>query len=308
MTTDDIDVDALLKRLHLANARRAWRDLCQAAEKEDWPYEKLIAVLVAEEAAQRAKTRIERLTRRAELPFLKTIDDFNFTFQSTLKLSMMGSFLSPDFVTDGRSLILSGKPGRGKTHLAIAIAYKAIQNGFHALFTTCTALIDDLSAAAAHKGRFREALVRYTTPDVLIIDEVGYLAYGPDAANVLFHVVNERHVKKRPMIFTTNKPFKEWGRVLHDPDLAAVILDRVMERGRHIKLDGRSYRAPDLDLDSDSTEEQDRPRVSGTPGSEFLEPTSAPRPPTRSVRTATSTSSTSACGKASSTRRRDARR
>ena len=270
----DVDLDALFKRLHLANARRVWRHLCQLGETEQWSFEHFLEVLIAEEVAHRAKTRIERVSRRAELPFLKTIDEFDFTFQSTLRLQMMGSFLSPDFVTDGRSLILSGKPGRGKTHLAIAIAYKAIHNGFDVLFTSCAALIDDLSAVAAHKGRFREALAKYTHPGVLVVDEVGYLSYGPDAANVLFHVVNERHTKKRPMIFTTNKDPKNWGRVLHDDDLADVIVDRVLERGRHIKLDGPSVRTKDHpDIDKPSLESQDVFRVSGTPRSEFLEPT-----------------------------------
>ena len=72
------------------------------------------------------------------------------------------------------------------------------------------------------------------------IDEVGYLTYGPDAANVMFHAVNERHLRKRPMVLTTNKPLSEWGKVLHDEDLAAAILDRILERGRLIHLDGPS--------------------------------------------------------------------
>jgi DNA replication protein DnaC len=272
-TTYDFDLDALFKRLHLANARRVWRDLCRRAQTEQWTFEHFLGVLVAEEVAHRAKTRIDRVSRKAELPFIKTIDEFDFTFQSTLQLSMMGSFLSPDFVFEGRSLILSGKTGRGKTHLAVAIAYRAIQNGFHALFTTCAALIDDLSAAASHKGRFREALARYVSPDVLVIDEVGYLSYGPDAANVLFHVVNGRHVEKRPMVFTTNKPLSAWGTVLHDPDLAEVLIDRVLERGRHIKLDGPSVRAHHLGLDNEGVEGQKGVRVSGTGGSDFPETT-----------------------------------
>jgi len=81
------------------------------------------------------------------------------------------------------------------------------------------------------------------------IDELGYLSYGPDAANVLFHVVNHRHLKKRPMIFTTNKPLTQWGKVLHDEDLAAAILDRVLERGRFVQLDGASGRTRHLKLD-----------------------------------------------------------
>lgn len=111
----------------------------------------------------------------------------------------------PDFVTEGRNLVLSGKAGRGKTHLATAIAYRAIQNGFTALFTTCAALVDDLSSVAANKRSFREALLRYTSPDVRVVDEVGYLTYSHDAASVLFHVVNDRHLKKRSMLFTTNR-------------------------------------------------------------------------------------------------------
>ena len=87
----------------------------------------------------------------------------------------------------------------------------------------------------------------YTHPGVLVVDEVGYLSYGPDAANVLFHVVNERHLHRRPMVFTTNKPIEEWGRVLHDPDLAKAILDRVLERGRVLHFKGPSYRTRNQD-------------------------------------------------------------
>src|SRR5579871_1227172 len=172
MKPSDIDVDALLKRLHLANARRAWRALVERAEKEQWTYRDFLALLVAEEVAHRQQTRVQRLSRRALFPFLKTIDDFDFTYQSTLRLSLLGSALSPDFVTDGRSLILLGKPGRGKTHLAVALAYRAIQNGFDALFVTAAELIDDLSAAF-RDGRLVDALTRYTHPHLLVVDEVG---------------------------------------------------------------------------------------------------------------------------------------
>jgi len=268
MNTTEIPVDDLLKRLHLANARRIWRELCARAEKETWSCRDFLALLVAEEVAHRQQTRLGRLTRRAHFPFLKTVDDFDFTLQSTLRLSLLGSFLSPDFVTDGRGLILSGKTGRGKTHLAIAIAYRAIQNGFEALFTTAAALIDELSRAS-REGRLRNALAAYTHPHVLVIDEVGYLTYGTDAANVLFHVVHERHLKKRPMIFTTNKSLRAWGRVLHDEDLAQAIVDRVLERGRLLQLDGPSMRTRHLPLDlDDPPAAQDLPaRVSGIQGS-----------------------------------------
>jgi DNA replication protein DnaC len=169
MTAADTDLDALFKRLHLANARRVWRDLVQRAERETWAYADFLTLLVSEEIAHRQQTRLGRLTRRAQFPFLKTIDDFNFTYQSSLRLHMLGSALAADFVTEGRSLILAGKPGRGKTHLAIAIAYRAIQNGFDAYFTTAAALIDDLSAAF-RAGELAHALPAYTHPAILIVD------------------------------------------------------------------------------------------------------------------------------------------
>ncbi len=95
--------------------------------------------------------------------------------------------------------------------MAVALGYRAIQNGFETLCTTAAKLIEDLSNAS-QKGHLQESLATYTHPHVLVIDEVGYLTYGPDAANVLFHVVNDRHLRKRPMIFTTNKALSEWGR------------------------------------------------------------------------------------------------
>jgi DNA replication protein DnaC len=149
------------------------------------------------------------------------------------------SYLGPDFVTEGRSLIPYGKTGRGKTRLAVAIGYRAIQNGFETLCTTAAELIEVLSNASA-KGRLQQSLLTYTRPHVLLVGEIGYLSYGPDAANVLFHVVSDRHLRKR---------LSEWGKVLHGEDLAAAILNRVLERGRFIHLDGPSGRTRHLSLE-----------------------------------------------------------
>jgi DNA replication protein DnaC len=110
MMVTESDLDALFKRLHLANARRVWRSLIDRAERERWSYRDFLTLLATEEIAHRQQTRLARLTRRAQFPFLKTIDDFNFTYQSSLRLQMLGSALSADFVTEGRSLILAGKP------------------------------------------------------------------------------------------------------------------------------------------------------------------------------------------------------
>ena len=271
------DLDPLFKRLHLANARRVWRDLVRRAEAEEWSYEQFLQTLVSEEIAHRRGTRLNRAVRAAQFPFLRTIEEFDFSYQSTLRLTTFGSLLSPDFVSEGNSAILEGKPGRGKTHLAIAVAYRAMQNGFDALFVNCAELIDDLSCAS-REGRLREALVRYLRPHVLVVDEVGYLAYGDDAANVLFHVVNERHIKRRAMVFTTNKHPKRWGPVLHDDDLAEAIVDRILDRGRLLRLDGPSMRTKHLAGDASLNDDHDGTgdhRISGTNAAEFPEPTPA---------------------------------
>ena len=284
------DLDGILKRLHLANARRIWSDLVQRAEKEQWSHEQLLRTLFDEEVAHRRGTRLSRAVRAAAFPFLRTIEEFNFTYQSTLRLTTIGSLLAPDFVTEGRSAILEGKPGRGKTHLAVAIAYRAIQNGFDALFTTAAELIDELSAES-RAGNLRGGLASYLRPHVLIVDEVGYLAYGDDAANVLYHVVNDRHIRRKAMIFTTNKHPKRWGEALHDDDLAEAIVDRILERGRLLRLDGPSVRTKHLSADELGGDPQENSasasrRVSGKSAAEFPERTSSNCSRRRVVRSA----------------------
>jgi DNA replication protein DnaC len=123
-----------------------------------------------------------------------------------------------------------------------------------------------------------QALATYTHPALLVVDEVGYLTYGTDAANVLFHVVNDRHEHQRAMIFTTNKPLTAWGRVLHGDDLAQAIVDRILERGRLLALDGPSVRTRHLRLDepapvSSNQADGDLARISGTRAPELPEPT-----------------------------------
>jgi hypothetical protein len=131
------DVDAILKRLR-----------------------SYLEILCAEEIAHRAQTRITRSVRKARFPYLRTIEEFDFTYQTGVRLQMLGSLLGPELVSEGRCAILSGGPGMGKTHLAVTIAYRAVQNGFEARFITADELIGDLSTAAQH-GELEDALEPY---------------------------------------------------------------------------------------------------------------------------------------------------
>ena len=267
MNAGDIELDALLRRLHLPTVARLYAAYAAQAAAEGWTHRDFLAMLVAEEVAHRNDTRIAKATRRAGFPFTKTIEEFDFLFQSSLRRQQLGPYLGPEFVAEGRNLILSGKPGRGKTHLAVAIAYRAIQNGFTARFVGASALIDELGEAA-REGRLRETTAAWVAPDVLVIDEVGYLNHAENAANVLFGVVDQRYLARRPMVFTTNKKLRAWGDVLHDRDLAEVILDRVLERGQHIVLGAVSWRTRHLDPDTigEPTADPESVRERGSPG------------------------------------------
>lgn len=238
MHSEPATLNALLKRLGLSSVQKILPEMVVLAEQQGWSYTAFLERLLAEAVARRTDSRTAQLISRAKFPFAATIETFDFTFRSDLKRQMLGRFLGPELVSDNRSLILQGPPGTGKTHLAISIAYKAIQNGFGARFTTAAALLNELRAAPdPHK-----ALQNYLAPHVLVIDEMGYLGYGPDAADLLFQVVNGRYQKGRPILFTTNKALRQWGRVLHDEELARAILDRTLHYGEHLQFSGPSYR------------------------------------------------------------------
>jgi DNA replication protein DnaC len=224
-------LEAGLRRLHLPSVRQRYASLEQEARAAGWSYSEYLERLVEEELANRRERRIAQWVRRANFPFLKTLEEFDFSFQQTIKRQMLGPYLGPELVSGGRSLIFWGPPGVGKSALSIALAYQAIQQGATARFVTCTELIGDLVQARA-RNEWEAALCGYLTPEVLVIDEVGDLSYGPYAANVLFPVVDKRYLRgKRPMLLTTNKDPAQWGAVRHDGDLSAAILDRLLHQG-----------------------------------------------------------------------------
>jgi DNA replication protein DnaC len=235
------DLAALLTRLSLPTVRRLLEATERQAIDQQMGHREFLAHLIVSEVLNRDQTRVQRLIRAARFPFLKTVDDFTFAPKGGIRRDLIAPYLTPDFVGSGRNLVLSGKPGRGKTHLAIAIAVAAIQHGSDARFITAAHLIDDLTAAAK-AGQLQAQAEPLIATKVLIIDELGYLPHAQDAANVLYTVIDARYLRQRPTIFTTNKPLRQWGAVLHDNDLAEALLDRILENGRHVELTGKSWR------------------------------------------------------------------
>ena len=234
------DLDGMLRRLHLPTIRRLYGELMTRAEAEGMSYHTYLETLMAEEIAHRAQTRLTRAVRAARFPFLRTIDDFNFNFQTALKLQMLGSFLGPELVHDGKNAILSGPSGTGKTHLAIAIAYRALQHGYDARFVGADALIGELSRAAA-KGKLEHALIPYQQPHVLIIDELGFVPLSKTGAELLFELISQRYERGATLI-TSNLPFDEWTETLGSERLTGALLDRITHHVNILEMNGDSYR------------------------------------------------------------------
>ena len=162
-------LEAMLKRLHLACARRSYPELVEQAERGAWSFRDFLAALASAEIEHRRQTRLRRCVRQARFPVLHTLEEFDFSVQPELRPLLLGSAFAPEFAAQGGCLVLKGRSGRGKTHLATAIAYQAILHGHDALFATANDLVETLSLAARN-GRLRDALAAYVRPQLLVVD------------------------------------------------------------------------------------------------------------------------------------------
>lgn len=230
-------LDELLMRLNLASAPHVWRSLVVRAGQESWSHAELLRRLLGEEVAFRDRSRLSRMVNRARFPFVKTIDQFDFsTYSATLFPVFREACMAREFVAEGRCMVLTGKAGRGKTHLAIAAAHRAIQNGFEARFSTAGE-ISALVSRASREGRTRAALPAYLRPDVLVVDDVGESACSGEAAEALFVVIDERYRRRRATIIATRRPLHTWHQVLDHPALAAAVAGWMCERGCLLEVD-----------------------------------------------------------------------
>ena len=191
--------------------------------------------------------------RTAGFPFLKTFDDFDFSFQPTLNKEQILDFKNLRFIENNENIIFVGSPGVGKTHLATSIGIEAAQNRNSTYFINCNDLIANLKKAQS-ENRFINRLNHYARYKVLIIDEVGFLPMDLDGANMLFQLINKRY-EKHSTIITTNKPFGQWGELFGDNMIANAILDRLIHHSHIININGSSYRIKDkIKKESDQSE------------------------------------------------------
>jgi DNA replication protein DnaC len=232
-----------LKQLGLTQLEKVLPTLFETARQEQWTYELFLTRALAAEIEGRDRRAAERRMTAARLPTLKTLEAFEFAFQPSLSERLLWELADLSFVQTATNVIFLGPPGVGKTHLSLALAVKALAAGYSALFTTLTHLAEALDTAS-YPGLVRQRLRRYTTPSVLIIDEVGYTRLTPGQAHHFFELVTARY-EHGSILLTSNTGFADWGNLLGDEILATALLDRLLHHAEVIPINGRSYRMKD---------------------------------------------------------------
>jgi DNA replication protein DnaC len=232
-----------LKQLGLTQLEQALPMLFETARQEQWTYEQFLKQAIAAEIEGRDRRAAERRLGAAHLPVVKTLEAFDFSFQPSLSERLLWELADLSFVQSATNVIFLGPPGTGKTHLSIALSVKALAAGYSALFTTLTHLAEALETAS-YPGLVRQRLRRYTTPSVLIIDEVGYTNLSPAQAHHFFELVTARY-EHGSILLTSNTVFSDWGKLLGDEVLATALLDRLLHHAEVIAINGNSYRMKD---------------------------------------------------------------
>jgi DNA replication protein DnaC len=235
----------LCHQLKLDQLAQQYPLVAQRAARDDASFSDFLEQLLGDELRCRGERARTVLTRMACFPAIKTLDDYDFNFANTAPKALLQELAGLAFIERSENVVLLGPSGVGKSHLAMALGYRAAQAGLKTRFITAADLMLQLSTAQRQnrlKAYFNRVVM---APRLLIVDEIGYLAFGRDEANLFFQVVAKRY-EKGAMILTSNLPFPQWASTLaDDATLTAALLDRLLHHAHIITLQGESYRLKD---------------------------------------------------------------
>ncbi len=243
-TTDPVDaarVELLLAELRLPAVKQVWPSLAAQADKEGWPAARFLAVLAEHEMAERSRRRIERHLAEARLPPGKTIDTFDFDAVPVVSKAQVMALAAGDAWLDrGANLILFGPPGGGKSHLAAALGFALVENGWRVLFTRTTDLVQRLQIAR-RELTLEAAIAKLDKYHLLVLDDLAYVTKDQAETSVLFELIGARY-ERRSLLVTANQPFGQWGKIFPDQAMTLAVVDRLVHHATIFEMNVESYR------------------------------------------------------------------
>jgi DNA replication protein DnaC len=243
MATDTLDeLKRNLKALKLTKMLDVLDESLEKAQKLSQGYVVFLAQLVEQELCERLDRKMKWRIKEAKFPELKTIDNFDFTFQPSISAEQVKDLHELHFIDEARPVLILGKPGTGKSHIAISLGIKACQCAYSVRFFSAQKLVKTLYASLADESTDR-LLTKLARTDLLIIDDLGYMRCSSEHATLFFELICSRYEKKA-CIITSNISMKEWGKSLGDEVLTSAVIDRLMHRAIVINIKkGKSYRS-----------------------------------------------------------------